>query len=60
MKIIYVAKRLTIGALFLAATACYVLRAFHPEQPLHHELNDAAGALLIAAFLVLIWTMASE
>lgn len=39
--------------LFAGAVTTYTIRAFHPEQPLHHELNQAAGVFLIA-FIVWI------
>lgn len=38
----------------LGTLTMYLIRAFHPEQPLHHELNDAGGVFLAAAFIFLI------
>lgn len=40
--------------LFAGAVTTYTIRAFHPEQPLHHELNEAAGVFLVA---FIIWVL---
>jgi heme/copper-type cytochrome/quinol oxidase subunit 1 len=46
-------KRAVLAVLMLGAVAVYVVRAFHPEQPLHHELNDAGGVVLLS--IALLW-----
>ena len=48
MKIL---KQALLALLVLATLAVYVLRSFHPEQPLHHEFNAAGGVLIVATIL---------
>jgi hypothetical protein len=44
-------KRILLAILALGLVTVYTIRSFNPQQPLHHQLNDAGGVVLLALFL---------
>lgn len=44
-------KRLLLAILLLGAVTIYVFASFNPQQPIHHELNNAGGVVLSALFI---------
>lgn len=45
-------KSALLWLIVAAVIAVYTVRSFFPNQPVHHELNDAGGVLIVAWLLV--------